>query len=75
MECARRLTGLKPRKRGDKWIYPKSSDVLRAAGLQPLAYYIQKRRAAVATTIATRPILEECRGAERLCGTPVRATW
>ena len=49
--------------------------MLRAAGLQPLAYYIQKRRATVAATIAARPILEECRGAERLRGTPVRATW
>ena len=29
----------------------------------------------MAATIAARPILEECRGAERLRGTPVRATW
>ena len=62
-------------KRGDKWVYPKSANVLRAARLQPLCHYIQKRRAMVATTIMARPILEECRGAARLRGTPVRTTW
>ena len=29
----------------------------------------------VAAAIETRPILEECRGATRLRGTPVRPTW
>ena len=43
VECAQRLTGMRPHKRGDKWVYPKSANVLRAAGLQPLRYYIQKR--------------------------------
>ena len=75
MECARRLTGMRPRKRRDKWVYLKSADVLRAARLQPLRYYIQKQRAAVAKAIATRLVLEECRGAARLRGTPVRDTW
>ena len=69
------LTGMQPRKRGDKWVYPKSANVLRAARLQPLRYYIQKRRANVAETIASRPILKECRGATRLRGSPVRDTW
>ena len=75
VECARRLTGMRPRKRGGKWVYPKSADVLRAARLQPLRYYIQKRRATVAKAISTRPILEECRKAARRRGTPVRSTW
>ena len=57
------------------FVYPKSTDVLRAAGLQPLRYYIQKRSATVAETIADRPVLEEYRGAERLRGTPVLKTW
>ena len=75
VECARRLTGMRPRKVGGKWLYPKSATVLRAARLQPLHHYIQKRRATVAKTIDGRPVLEECRGAERLRGTPVRQTW
>ena len=56
-------------------VYPKSVDVLRAAGLQPLDYYIHKRRATVAETVSARPILQECRGARRRRGTPVRPTW
>ena len=75
VECARRLTGMKPRKRGGKWVYPKSAEVLAKAGLKPLGHYIQKRRATVAATIEGRPVLRECRGAERLRGTPVRPTW
>ena len=75
VECARRLTGMRPRKHGGTWVYPKSADVLRAARLRPLRHYIQKRRATVATTIGERPILEECRGAARLRGSPVRTTW
>ena len=59
-----------PRKRGDKWVYSKLADMLRAARLQPLRHYIQKRRLTVAKTIATRPVLEECKGAARLRGTP-----
>ena len=72
VECARRLTGMRPRKVGKKWVYPKSAAVLAKAGLKPLSFYIQKRWATVAATIADRPVLEECRGAARLRGTPVR---
>ena len=75
MECARRLTGMRPRKRGGTWVYPKSADVLRAARLQPLKHYIQKRRATVAAAVGERPVLEACKGAERLRGSPVRTTW
>ena len=66
---------MRPRKRGDTWVYPKSADVLRAARLQPLRHYIQKRRATVARTIKDRPILVECRRAGRLRGSPVRPAW
>ena len=38
--CAHRLTGMKPRKRGDKWVYPKLAAVLAKAGLKPLGYYL-----------------------------------
>ena len=75
VECAWRLTDIRLRKHGDKLVYSKSANVLRAARLQPLHYYIQKRRATVAKAIATGPILEECRGAPRLRGILVRNTW
>ena len=41
MEAARRITGMRPRKVAGKWVYPHSADVLAAAHLQPIAYYIQ----------------------------------
>ena len=74
VKCARRLTGMRPSKCGYNWVCPKSADVLCVARLQLLRYYIQKRRATVAKAIAIWPILEECRGVVRLCGTPVRNT-
>ena len=72
VEAARRLTGMRPKKRGETWVYPHSADVLREARLKTVAEYIAKRRRTVHRTIADRPILEECRGAERQCGSPVR---
>ena len=50
-------------------------NVLHAARLKTVAEYIAKRRRTVHRTIVDRPILEECRGAERLCGSPVRLQW
>ena len=75
VEAARRLTGMRPKKRGETWVYPHSADVLREARLKTVAEYIAKRRRTVHRTIADRPILEECRGAERQCGSPVRLQW
>ena len=75
MEAARRLTGMRPTKRGEVWVYPKSADVLRAARLRTIRDYIAKRRQTVLRAIADRPILEECRGAERRQGSPVRLHW
>ena len=57
------------------WTYPHSADVLREAGLKTIKHYIDKRRNTIATTIQDRPILEECRRAERLTGTPCRLRW
>ena len=37
--------------------------------------YIARRRQTVLQTIADRPILEECRGAERRRGSPTRLYW
>ena len=61
----RRLTGMRPKKRGYSWVYSKSADVLRAARLRTVGEYIARRRQTVLRAIADRPILEECREAER----------
>ena len=75
MEAARRLTGMRPRKVKGEWIYPHSADVLAAAHLQPIEYYLRKRRHAVYNTIRGRNVLKECEGAERRRGTPPRLFW
>ena len=62
VEAARRLTGMRPSKRGDSWVYPTSADVLRAARLRTIGDYIARRRQTVLWAIADRPILDECRG-------------
>jgi hypothetical protein len=67
VEAARHLTGMVPREEKGEWVYPHSADVLAAAHLQTIEYYIQKRRHTIAQTIGNRKILEEAggrRGAE-----------
>ena len=59
MEAVRRLTGMRPRKVKGVWVYPHSADVLAAAHLQPIAYYIQKRRHTVYNTIRGLGVLKE----------------
>ena len=66
---------MRPKKRGETWVYPHSADVLQAARLKTVAEYIARRRQTVLRSVADRPILEECRGAERLRGSPVRLSW
>ena len=51
VEASRRLTGMRPRKIKGKWVYPHSADVLAAAHLWIIKYYIQKRRHTVYNTI------------------------
>ena len=75
VEAARRLTGMRPRKVKGEWVYPHSADVLAAAHLQPIEYYLRKRRHTVYNTIRGRDVLKECEGAERRRGTPPRLFW
>ena len=56
-------------------MYPHTADVLAAAGLRPLRHYIDKRRATIYKVVQDRPVLLECRGAERREGTPRRLNW
>ena len=55
---------LLPRKRGDKWIYPKLRRVLTAVGLHPVEHYIMVPRHTIARWITHRPIFELCKNAE-----------
>ena len=65
VEVARRLTGMLPKKRGDVWVYPKSADVMAAAGLRPIRESILRRRRTVLAAIEGRRLLAECREVER----------
>ena len=51
VEAARRLTGMRPRKVKGEWVYPHSADVLAAAHLQSIEYYLRKRRHTVYNTV------------------------
>ena len=75
VEAARRLTDMRPKKRGETWVYPKLEDVLRAAHLRTIRESIARRRQTVLQAIADRPILEECKRAERRRGRPTRLYW
>ena len=66
---------MRPSKRGETWVYPKSVSVLRAARVRTIAEYIAARRQNILRTIADRPILEECRGAERQRESPSSIYW
>ena len=75
MEAARRITRMRPRKRGSTWEYPKSTDVLRTARLRTVREYIATRRQTAAALVVGRPVLEECRRSERRRGTATRQMW
>ena len=75
MEAARRITGMRPTKRRETWVYPKSVSVRRAARVRKIEEYIAERRRNILRTIADRLILEECRGAERRRASPPRLYW
>jgi hypothetical protein len=63
----------KPRRGpGNRWIYPKSTDMLEECGMSTLEEYIMVRRQTIAVYVATRPILIECRQGERKLGEQYR---
>jgi hypothetical protein len=45
---------------GNRWEYPKTSDVLEKCGMATMQHHIKKRRAMIAIYIADWPILEVC---------------
>ena len=75
VEAARRITGMRPKKRGETWVNPKFMSVLKAARVERIRKYIAERRHNIHRSIADRPILDECREAERQRGSPPRLYW
>ena len=73
--ASRRLTGMMPKKCGETWVYPKTSEVLAAARLKTMKEYISIRRQRAAALVVRRPVLIACRGAERMDGTAPRQYW
>ena len=70
------LTGMRPKQARDgSWEYPSTKVVLGKAGLHTISAYIGTRRSHIAQKIAARPVLEECKRAERRRGTPPRQFW
>ena len=72
MKAAQRMAGPLPELVGGMERYPKTSEVLAAAGLHTIAHYIQVRRHSIVQRVANRPIFEMCQLVERSCGTTPR---
>ena len=72
---ARSLAGGRPRLERGEWVYPPIEPVLREAGLFTMEEYVLRRRRTLAPYISDRPILQHCRDAARLSGTPTRTTF
>jgi hypothetical protein len=74
--AAWRMSGLRPEKKPNgSWSYPRSKDVLDAAGLHTIAHYMDVCRQTVADFIVNQPIWELCAGAVRRRGLPIRLFW
>ena len=66
----------KPKRgQGHVWEYPRSEDVLKECGMKTMEEYIAIRRQTIATYVATRPILAECRRGERRRGAVPHQWW
>ena len=69
--AARRITDMMPVKlQSGQWLYPKSTALLKVAGLLTMYQYVGKRRHTVSRYIAHRPVYAMLMNAERLTGTP-----
>ena len=65
-----------PQQKSDRtWEYPDGDAVLEEVGLRSIESYIEKRWNTIAEFVATRPILEFCRGAGRKRGSQPHCLW
>jgi len=66
----------KPRRGpGNRWVYPKSKDVLEECGMSTLEEYITVRRQTITVYVATCPILIGCRQGKRKRGAVPHRWW
>ena len=70
--CARTIDKTYFRKTGeDEWVYPSVAETLRRANLQPLLYYLHKRRANFKPYAESRELFREGNGGRGLSGATV----
>ena len=69
------MTGMLTNKTGETWRYPKTSEVLKAAGLHTIAHCVQVRRQSIAKWLVDRPMFEMVQGIERRHGTTPCQFW
>ena len=75
VKAARRMTGKFPVLAHGIWTYPKTSEVLAAAGLRNIENFVRVRRARILKWVQERPIYQLCQRAVRRRGTPPRTFW
>ena len=74
--AARRLTGRQARRgKNGEWYYPSIEGAMREAGLTDIRKSIADRQNTVAQYIATRPLLDLCKGARARDGAKVPMRW
>ena len=74
--AARRLTGRQARREKDgEWHYPSLEGAMKEAGLTDIRTSILKRQNTVTQYIATRPLLDLCKGARAREGAKVPLRW
>ena len=75
VKAARRMTGKMPVLAHGIWTYPKTSEVLAAAGLRNIEHYVRVRRARIFKWVEARSIYQLCQRAARRRGTPPHTYW
>ena len=75
VKAARHMTGKLPVLAHGIWTYPKTSEVLAAAGLRNIEHYVRVRRANILKWVEQQPIYQLCQRAVRRRGTPPRTFW
>ena len=74
--AARRITGRQPRRGWDgKWFYPSLEGAMKEAGFTDVRTSINIRHNTVAQYIATRPLLDLCKGTTKIGGARVAMRW
>ena len=69
------MTGKLPVLAHGIWTYPKTSEILAAAGLRNIEDYVIVHRANILKWVEQRPIHQLCQRAVRRRGTPPRTFW